>query len=79
MSQAPAQATELVGELISEAERYIPGGVNSSTRALNPPIVWTKAHGSCLESADGKSYIDYHAAFGPIILPNRRWASPGAP
>jgi glutamate-1-semialdehyde 2,1-aminomutase len=54
--------------LAEEAELYIPGGVNSSTRALDPPIVWSTAHGSKLVDTEGNEYIDYHAAFGPIVL-----------
>ncbi|MBI3694773.1 MAG: aspartate aminotransferase family protein [Acidobacteria bacterium] len=55
-------------ELFAEGLEYIPGGVNSSTRALDPPLVFTKAVGSMLYDADGKAYIDFHAAFGPILL-----------
>jgi glutamate-1-semialdehyde 2,1-aminomutase len=54
--------------LFEEACKYIPGGVNTSIRILNPPIVFTKAKGSRIYDADGNEYIDYHAAFGPPIL-----------
>ncbi len=54
--------------LFDEAECYAPGGVNSAARALSPKTVWRKAHGSKLQDIDGAQYIDYHAAFGPIIL-----------
>jgi len=54
--------------LFEEARRWIPGGVNSSTRALVPPIVWRNAEGSHLYDVDGNAYLDYHAAFGPILL-----------
>ncbi|MFN8497424.1 MAG: aminotransferase class III-fold pyridoxal phosphate-dependent enzyme [Anaerolineae bacterium] len=46
----------------------MPGGVNSTIRAIEPPIVVTRAEGARLYDADGGSYIDYHAAFGPVIL-----------
>ncbi|MCC7017023.1 MAG: aspartate aminotransferase family protein [Rhodospirillales bacterium] len=55
-------------ELAAQAREYIPGGVNSATRALNPPLVWKRAAGSRLTDAGGAEYLDYHAAFGPIIL-----------
>jgi glutamate-1-semialdehyde 2,1-aminomutase len=59
---------KLSSELHGEAVLHIPGGVNSSTRALNPPIVWAGARGARLFSVEGREYIDYHAAFGPILL-----------
>jgi len=55
-------------ELFEEARRYIPGGVNSGTRAMHPPIVWRHAEGSKLFDVTGREYLDYHAAFGPIVL-----------
>jgi glutamate-1-semialdehyde 2,1-aminomutase len=54
--------------LFERARLYIPGGVNSGTRAINPPIVWQNAQGSKLYDVGGKEYIDYHAAFRPIII-----------
>jgi glutamate-1-semialdehyde 2,1-aminomutase len=42
--------------------------VNSSTRALDPPRVWKGAGGSKLWDTEGREFIDYHAAFGPILL-----------
>src|SRR5262245_15388242 len=54
--------------LFEKARLYIPGGVNSGTRAISPPIVWQNARGSKLYDVAGKEYIDYHAAFGPIVL-----------
>ena len=46
----------------------IPGGVSSSNRALNPPVVFARASGAIITDADGSDFIDYHCAFGPIIL-----------
>lgn len=50
------------------AERFTPGGVHSNTRRISPQIMPSSAKGSRLRSTEGKEYIDYHAAFGPIIL-----------
>jgi len=61
-------ASALVAE---EALEHIPGGVHSSTRALNPRVVWKSAAGSKVVDVDGREFIDYHAAFGPIILGHR--------
>ena len=46
----------------------IAGGVVSLNRKVDPPIVFVRAQGSRLWDADGKEYIDYHAAFAPHLL-----------
>ncbi|MBT3381819.1 MAG: glutamate-1-semialdehyde 2,1-aminomutase [Lentisphaerae bacterium] len=58
--------------LWSDAQRMIPGGVNSPVRAFGgvggqPPFI---DHGSgCrVHSIDGKAYIDYVMSWGPLIL-----------
>jgi glutamate-1-semialdehyde 2,1-aminomutase len=55
-------------ELVDRARQVIPGGVNSVNRVLPWPFVATKAQGAYITDADGREYLDYHAAFGPIIL-----------
>jgi glutamate-1-semialdehyde 2,1-aminomutase len=55
-------------QLFNAARAVIPGGVNSFSRALDPPIVVRRAEGAYLYDADGRRYLDYHAAFGPIVL-----------
>ena len=54
--------------LFERATAVTPGGVNSGTRGLKDPIVWEGGEGAYLVDAEGKRYLDYHAAFGPIIL-----------
>jgi len=54
--------------LFERARAVTPGGVNSGTRGLQDPIVWERADGAYLYDSDGNRYLDYHAAFGPIIL-----------
>jgi len=54
--------------LTSRAQAVIPGGVNSINRLLPGPFVIRKAHGATVVDVDGNEYLDYHAAFGPIIL-----------
>jgi glutamate-1-semialdehyde 2,1-aminomutase len=56
------------GELVERARRVIPGGVNSTNRALPWPMAFVRAEGAYLSDADGRQYLDYHAAFGPLIL-----------
>ena len=54
--------------LAARAQAVIPGGVSSSLRFLDPPLVFTRARGSRIWDADGREYIDFHAGFGPIIV-----------
>ncbi len=58
--------------LFEEAQRYIPGGVNSPVRAFRAvggaPRFITRASGSKIYDVDGREYIDYVASWGPMIL-----------
>lgn len=58
--------------LFAEAQKVIPGGVNSPVRAFNAvggtPIFIEKAKGAYLYDADGNTFIDYIASWGPMIL-----------
>jgi glutamate-1-semialdehyde 2,1-aminomutase len=55
-----------------EAQRYIPGGVNSPVRAFRAvggtPLFIQRAQGARIWDVDGKEYIDYVASWGPMIL-----------
>jgi glutamate-1-semialdehyde 2,1-aminomutase len=55
-------------DILERAQRYIPGGVSSANRLVEPNIVFTRAQGAYIFDAEGKRYIDYHAAFGPPLL-----------
>lgn len=55
-------------EILRHNLRFIPGGIVSTNRAVQPSIAFTKAEGAWLWDADGNSYLDYHAAFGPYVL-----------
>lgn len=55
-----------------EAQKHIPGGVNSPVRSFgsvggNPPFI-AKASGSKVTDIDGNEYIDYVGSWGPMIL-----------
>jgi glutamate-1-semialdehyde 2,1-aminomutase len=54
--------------LTDRAKAVIPGGVNSGNRGLPWPLVTTEAKGAYFTDAEGKRYLDYHAAFGPLLL-----------
>ncbi|MGH7228242.1 MAG: aspartate aminotransferase family protein, partial [Nitrospiraceae bacterium] len=50
-------------KLFAEAQRYIPGGVNSPVRAFRSvggePLFIKRAKGSRLYDVEGNSFIDY--------------------
>ncbi len=58
--------------LFAEAEKVIPGGVNSPVRAFKgvggTPIFVKEAKGAYLYDADGNRLIDYINSWGPMIL-----------
>ncbi|OYN91378.1 aspartate aminotransferase family protein [Parenemella sanctibonifatiensis] len=60
--------TSAARRLAETAEQIIPGGVNSATRRIAAPWSWKSAHGATITDLDGNDYIDYHAAFGAILL-----------
>lgn len=59
-------------QLFQEAQRYLPGGVNSPVRSFRgvggTPIFFHHAQGAYIYDEDGREYIDYVGAFGPMIL-----------
>jgi glutamate-1-semialdehyde 2,1-aminomutase len=59
-------------QLFQEAQRYIPGGVNSPVRAFQAvggsPLFIQRAKGSRIWDVDGNEYIDYVASWGPMIV-----------
>jgi glutamate-1-semialdehyde 2,1-aminomutase len=55
-------------QLLEEGKRYTPGGLHTSIRIIDPPLCVRRAQGAYLWDENGKRYIDYHAAFAPIIL-----------
>ncbi len=59
-------------EAFTEAQKYIPGGVNSPARAFgavggNPPVI-SHGKGAHLFDLDGREYIDYVCSWGPLIF-----------
>ncbi|MGO4889840.1 glutamate-1-semialdehyde 2,1-aminomutase [Anaerobacillus sp. MEB173] len=58
--------------LYEEAQEHIVGGVNSPSRSYKAvgggaPVFMEKASGAYFWDVDGNQYIDYLAAYGPII------------
>ncbi len=58
--------------LFEQAQKTIPGGVNSPVRAFKgvggTPVFIERADGAYLYDVDGKQYIDYVGSWGPMIL-----------
>lgn len=59
-------------KLFQQANRHMPGGVNSPVRAFRSvggdPLFIVRGKGSKIYDADGKAYIDYVLSWGPMIL-----------
>ncbi len=58
-------------QLFSQAQRHIPGGVNSPVRAFKAvggtPRFFERAEGAYFWDVDGQRYIDYVLSWGPMI------------
>ncbi|HLR10386.1 MAG TPA: glutamate-1-semialdehyde 2,1-aminomutase [Sporosarcina sp.] len=59
-------------QIFAEAEKHIVGGVNSPSRSYRAvgggaPTVMERAEGAYFWDVDGNRYIDYLAAYGPIV------------
>ena len=59
-------------ELFEEAQKHIPGGVNSPVRAFRAvggaPVFMLSAEGAWLTDVDGNRYVDFINSWGPMIL-----------
>ncbi|MBE2281654.1 MAG: glutamate-1-semialdehyde 2,1-aminomutase [Ignavibacteriaceae bacterium] len=59
-------------KLFQEAEKYIPGGVNSPVRAFKSvggnPVFMVRGNGSKMYDADGNEYVDFIGSWGPHLL-----------
>jgi len=54
--------------LLRRASLSIPGGVNTAKRRPRPVVCPRRGHGGHIEDVDGRRLIDYHAAYGAILL-----------
>ncbi|MCX7905015.1 MAG: aminotransferase class III-fold pyridoxal phosphate-dependent enzyme, partial [Caloramator sp.] len=58
--------------IFNESKKYMPGGVNSPVRAftglnINPPVI-KSGKGAYIYDEEGKKYVDFVLAWGPMIL-----------
>jgi glutamate-1-semialdehyde 2,1-aminomutase len=67
-----SRKTQRSRAVFAEAQRYMPGGVNSPVRSFRgvggDPVVVASGAGSRITDADGNQYIDYCGSWGPLIL-----------
>jgi glutamate-1-semialdehyde 2,1-aminomutase len=52
----------------ARSERVTPGGIHSQRRQTDPALCLTRAQGSKVWDAEGNQYIDFHNAYGCILL-----------
>lgn len=55
-------------DLLERAAEFIPGGVNTCRRRSEPQVCFARGAGAYLWDLDGRRYVDYHAAYGAILL-----------
>jgi glutamate-1-semialdehyde 2,1-aminomutase len=59
-------------DLFEQAQKYIPGGVNSPVRAFRgvggDPVFFKQAQGAYLIDEDDNKYVDYVGSWGPMIV-----------
>src|ERR1700761_5342352 len=59
-------------EILKNNSQFILGGIASTNRAVEPAIVFVRGQGAHIWDAEGRSYLDYHAAFAPHLLGHNR-------
>lgn len=68
--------TEKSEALFVQAQKFMPGGVNSPVRAFRSvgrdPLYIQRGEKSRIYDADGNAYIDYVMSWGPLILGHAR-------
>jgi len=63
---------EVMERLFAEAQRWIPGGVDSPVRAFGgvggTPVFFESGAGARVRDAAGNEYVDYLGSWGPLIV-----------
>src|SRR5687767_9542155 len=64
------QASQRTRSLAGRARAVIPGGVNSGQRSIPglENLVIAATEGARFTDGEGRTYVDFHAAFGPPLL-----------
>ncbi|WP_321778266.1 glutamate-1-semialdehyde 2,1-aminomutase [Sulfurimonas sp.] len=68
-------STELSSKAFTQAQKLIPGGVNSPVRAFSSvggtPLFISEGNGAYLTDVDGNKYVDFVQSWGPLIFGHR--------
>lgn len=54
--------------MLDRARLVIPGGINSCRRETDPVVCIRRSKGAYVEDLEGQQFIDYHGAYGCIVL-----------
>jgi glutamate-1-semialdehyde 2,1-aminomutase len=68
MDKPPSSGNISSETVLQNNRRYIPGGISSVNRSIDPAITFVKGEGAYLWDSEAKRYIDYHAGFAPYFL-----------
>jgi len=55
-------------DVLAHNKAYIPGGVSSTNRVIDPVISFVRGEGAHIWDVHGKRYIDYVGSWGPMIV-----------
>lgn len=55
-------------ELMQRSRKVSPGGIHSQRRQMSDPLSLVRAKGSRVWDSRGKQYVDFHCAYGAILL-----------
>jgi glutamate-1-semialdehyde aminotransferase len=68
LATSGGQSMSASAALLEAAADVIPGGVNTCRRRSEPRLCFRRGAGAYLEDLDGRRFVDYHAAYGAILL-----------
>ncbi|MDA3909528.1 MAG: glutamate-1-semialdehyde 2,1-aminomutase [Sulfurimonas sp.] len=68
-------STQASSKAFEQAQKLIPGGVNSPVRAFSSvggiPLFITEGNGAYLTDVDGNKYVDFVQSWGPLLFGHR--------
>lgn len=68
MTRIMSNKNPMRSDTLTYNQKFIPGGISSANRMIDPAIAFARGDGASLWDVEGKRYVDYHAAFGPYFL-----------
>jgi glutamate-1-semialdehyde 2,1-aminomutase len=61
-------SSEALNSLIERNNTYIPGGISSANRMIDPAVAFVRGEGAYIWDINDKRYVDFHAGFAPYLL-----------